>query len=303
MRIFGSERIASLMERLKIPEDEPIEHPWVTRALERAQQQVERRNFEIRKQLLEYDDVMNKQREVIYKERESVLEEKNLREDILRMTDDTIETLVSLYAEEKVRPEEWDIRGLIKRLEQIFPISFPYHSLKEIYDRQQLMKVITQEVRKAYQKKEERLGEELMRTLEKMILLHTIDSQWKDHLYSMDALKEGIGLRGYGQRDPLIEYKREAFEMFEELTQRIKENVTELIFKVEISREPSRERVLVGTPQVPQPALVGANQGKERMGTSQESHLPHRSGKTKIGRNDPCPCGSGKKYKHCCGRR
>jgi len=303
MRIFGSERIASLMERLKIPEDEPIEHPWVTRALERAQQQVERRNFEIRKQLLEYDDVMNKQREVIYKERESVLEEKNLREDILGMINDTVETLVSSYAEEKVRPEEWDIRGLIKRLEQIFPISSPYHSLKEIYDRKQLMKVITQEVRKAYQKKEERLGDELMRTLEKMILLHTIDSQWKDHLYSMDALKEGIGLRGYGQRDPLIEYKREAFEMFEELTQRIKEDVTELIFKVEISREPSRERVLAGAPQVPQPALVGTDQEKERMGTSQESRGLHRRGKTKIGRNDPCPCGSGKKYKYCCGRR
>lgn len=142
-----------------------------------------------------------------------------------------------------------------------------------------------------------------MRTLEKMILLHTIDSQWKDHLYSMDGLKEGIGLRGYGQRDPLIEYKREAFDMFEELTQRIKENVTELIFKVEISREPSWERVLVGTPQVPQPALVGTDQGKERMGTSQESHLPYRRGKTKIGRNDPCSCGSGKKYKYCCGRR
>ncbi|MCK4522951.1 SEC-C domain-containing protein, partial [Candidatus Aerophobetes bacterium] len=303
MRIFGSERIASLMERLKIPEDEPIEHPWVTRALERAQQQVERRNFEIRKQLLEYDDVMNKQREVIYKERESVLEERNLREDILKMINDTIETLVSLYAEEKVRPEDWDTRGLIKRLEQIFPITFSYHSLKEIYDRKQLMQVIRQEVRKAYQKKEERLGDELMRTLEKMILLHTIDSQWKDHLYSMDSLKEGIGLRGYGQRDPLIEYKREAFEMFEELTQRIKEDVTEFIFKVEISREPSRERVLVGTPQVPQPALAGTDQGKERMGTSQESHVSYRRGKTKIGRNDPCPCGSGKKYKYCCGRR
>ncbi len=303
MRIFGSERIASLMERLKIPEDQPIEHPWVTRALERAQQQVERRNFEIRKQLLEYDDVMNKQREVIYKERQSVLEEKNLREDILEMIDDTIETLVSLYAEEKIRPEEWDISGLIKRLEQVFPITFPHHSLKEIYDRKRLIKVITQEVRKAYQKKEERLGDELMRALERMILLHTIDSQWKDHLYSMDGLKEGIGLRGYGQRDPLIEYKREAFEMFEELTQRIKEDVTEFIFKVEISREPSRERVLVGTPQVPQPALVGADQGKEGMPVSQERHVPFRRGKTKIGRNDPCPCGSGKKYKYCCGRR
>jgi preprotein translocase subunit SecA len=302
MRIFGSERIASLMERLKIPEDQPIEHPWVTRALERAQQQVERRNFEIRKQLLEYDDVMNKQREVIYKERQSVLEEKNLKEDILGMIDDTIENSVSLYAEEKIRPEEWDVVGLIKRLERIFPVTFPYHSLKEIYNPKQLIETIAPEVRKAYQKKEERLGDPLMRALERMILLHTIDSQWKDHLYSMDGLKEGIGLRGYGQRDPLIEYKREAFEMFEELTQRIKEDVTELMFKVEISREPSWERVLVGTPQVPQSALVGADQGRESMSTGQESRVPYRKGKKKIGRNDPCPCGSGKKYKYCCGR-
>ncbi|MFQ6065713.1 MAG: preprotein translocase subunit SecA [bacterium] len=303
MRIFGSERIASLMERLKIPEDQPIEHPWVTRALERAQQQVERRNFDIRKQLLEYDDVMNKQREVIYKERQSVLEEKNLKEDILGMIDDTVESVVSLYAEEKIRPEEWDVGGLIKRLERIFPITFSYDSLKEIYNPKQLIEMIKSEVRKAYQKKEERLGGELMRALERMILLHTIDSQWKDHLYSMDGLKEGIGLRGYGQRDPLIEYKREAFEMFEELTQRIKENVTELMFKVEISREPSWERVLVGTPQVPQSALVGADQGKESMSTGRQSNGPYRRGKTKIGRNDPCPCGSGKKYKYCCGRR
>ncbi len=303
MRIFGSERIGSLMERLKIPEDQPIEHPWVTRALERAQQQVERRNFDIRKQLLEYDDVMNKQREVIYKERESVLEEKNLREDILEMIDDTIDNLVSLYAEEKIRPEEWDIRGLVKRLGQIFPITFSYQSLKEIYDRKQLIEVIKSEVRKAYQNKEERLEDELMRALERMVLLHTIDTQWKDHLYSMDGLKEGIGLRGYGQRDPLVEYKREAFEMFEELTQRIKEVVTEFIFKVEISRQPSRERVLVGNPQVPQPALVGAEQGKENLQVNQGRDVPSRRGKTKIGRNEPCPCGSGKKYKYCCGRR
>ena len=142
-----------------------------------------------------------------------------------------------------------------------------------------------------------------MRKLEKMVLLHIIDSRWKDHLYSMDSLKEGIGLRGYGQRDPLIEYKREAYEIFESLTARIKEGVSEFIFKVEIVKEPSLERVLVGSPQVPQSALTGAAQRREpgNLNQVQTRHVPYQRKKLRIGRNDPCPCGSGKKYKYCCG--
>ncbi len=303
MRIFGSERIGSIMQKLRIPEDQPIEHPWVTRALERAQQQVERRNFDMRKHLLEYDDVMNKQREVIYRERKLVLEGKNLKEAILGMIEDAVDGLVSSYAEEKIRPEEWDVRGLIKKLGQLFPIILFYDSLKGIYKQEELKNVITEEVKKAYARKEERLGEELMRKLEKMVLLHIIDSRWKDHLYSMDSLKEGIGLRGYGQRDPLIEYKREAYEMFESLTARIKEGVSEFIFKVEIVKEPSLERVLVGSPQAGQPALVGAAQRREpgNLNQVQKGHIPYQRKKLRIGRNDPCPCGSGKKYKYCCG--
>jgi len=305
MRIFGSERIGSIMERLKIPEDQPIEHPWVTKALERAQQQVERRNFDIRKQLLEYDDVMNRQREVIYQERKRVLEGKNLKETILEMIEDTIEQLVSLYADEKIRPEDWDIKGLSKRLTQIFPITLPYYSLKEIYKREEINSIVVQKVREAYAKKEARLTEGLMRELERMVLLHTIDSRWKDHLYSMDYLKEGIGLRGYGQRDPLVEYKREAYSMFEDLIARIKEEVSEFIFKVEIVKEPSLERILVGKPQTSQPALgrVSGRREDNDFSRAQVKSVPYQKRKLKVGRNDPCPCGSGKKYKYCCGRR
>ncbi len=301
MRLFGSGRIAGVMQRLKIPEDQPIEHPWVTKALERAQEQVERRNFDIRKHLLEYDDVMNKQREVIYRERAKVLEGKNLKEDILGMTEDVVDALLSIYADEKIRPEEWDIKGLLAKAKYHFSIQIPSSSLREVYDRENLKQKILEEVKKAYQQKEERLGEELTRGLERMALLHTIDSGWKDHLYSMDTLKEGIGLRGYGQHDPLIEYKREAYSMFEDLIQRIKEGVIQFIFKVEISREPILERILVGSPETPRPVLMADNRDTGEL-HSPQPRTPYQRKGTKVGRNDPCPCGSGKKYKYCCGR-
>jgi len=292
MKLFGSVRIASMMSRLKVPEDQPIEHPWINKALERAQEKVERRNFDIRKQLLEYDDVMNKQREIIYRERNKVLQGKNLKRNVKEMIEDTVDALVNLYTEERVRPEEWDIEGLVKRVNQFFSLSLPFYSLKEVYNREDIKKRVMDEVNKAYDKKEAKLGEELMRGLERMVLLHVIDSRWKDHLYNMDSLKEGIGMRGYGQRDPLIEYKRESYEMFEDLTQRIKEGVSEFIFKVEVFREPSLEKVLVGNPQ---PSLARANQ-RGKSGYSNGK-------KVRVGRNDPCPCGSGKKYKYCCGRK
>jgi len=234
------------MEKFKIPQDQPIEHPWVTKALERAQQQVERRNFDIRKHLLEYDDVMNKQREVIYRERKHVLEGRNLKGIVLEMIEDTIEQLVSLCANERIKSEDWDIRGLSKKVTQLFPITLSYHSLEEVHKQEEIKNLLVEKVSEAYAAKEARVTEELMRELEKMVLLYTIDSRWKEHLYSMDSLKEGIGLRGYGQRDPLIEYKREAYEMFEDLISGIKREVSELAFKVEVAREPSLEKVLVG---------------------------------------------------------
>ncbi|RLE13065.1 preprotein translocase subunit SecA, partial [Candidatus Aerophobetes bacterium] len=295
MRIFGSERIAAVMTRLKIPENQPIEHPWITRALERAQQRVERRNFEIRKQLLEYDDVMNQQREIIYSERRKILENKNLKDQIWEMITDTIDSIVSFYTDEKVRPEEWDLLNLTKKIRNLFSADIYVDDLKGIYTRDGIKEKIADAVKKAYTKREEEIGEELMRELERMVLLHTVDSRWKDHLYAMDSLKEGIGLRGYGQRDPLVEYKREAYDMFEDLIQRIKEEVSELIFKVQITRKPSFRKVS------PQPVLTGAGKSSSSMlGKKLEKNKRARS---KIGRNDPCPCGSGKKYKYCCGRQ
>ena len=300
MRLFGSERIARIMQRLRIPEDQPIEHPWVTKALERAQEQVEKRNFDIRKHLLEYDDVMNKQREVIYREREKVLQGENLKEDILGMMGDVVDALLSEYADEKIRPEDWDKRSLLAKVKYHFSTEIPYSSLSEVYDRKELQQIILEAAKKSYQEKDKRLGDELMRGLERMALLHTMDSGWKDHLYTMDILKEGIGLRGYGQHDPLIEYKREAYSMFEELVQRIRQGVVEFIFKVEVSREPVFERVLVGSPETPEPVLIASDREAGEV-HSPQPRSPYQRRTKKVGRNEPCPCGSGKKYKHCHG--
>ena len=300
MRLFGSERIARIMQRLRIPEDQPIEHPWVTKALERAQEQVERRNFDIRKHLLEYDDVMNKQREVIYRERDKVLRGENLKEDILGMMEDVIDALLSEYADEKIRPEDWDRRNLLAKVKYHFSTEIPYSSLSEVYDRKELQQIILEAAKKSYQEKDKRLGDELMRGLERMALLHTMDSGWKDHLYTMDILKEGIGLRGYGQHDPLIEYKREAYSMFEDLIQRIRQGVVEFIFKVEVSREPVFDRVLVGSPETPEPVLIASDREAGEV-HSPQPRSPYQRRTKKVGRNEPCPCGSGKKYKHCHG--
>jgi len=300
MRLFGSERIARIMQRLKIPEDQPIEHPWVTKALERAQEQVERRNFDIRKHLLEYDDVMNKQREVIYKERDKVLRGENLKEDILGMMEDVIDALLSEYADEKIRPEDWDRRNLLAKVKYHFSTEIPYSSLSEVYDRKELQQIILEAAKKSYEEKDKRLGNELMRGLERMAFLHTMDSGWKDHLYTMDILKEGIGLRGYGQRDPLIEYKREAYSMFEDLIQRIRQGVVEFIFKVEVSREPVFQRVLVGSPETPEPVLIASDREAGEV-HSPQPRSPYQRRTKKVGRNEPCPCGSGKKYKYCHG--
>ncbi len=298
MRLFGSERIAAVMTRLKIPEDQSIEHPWISRALEKAQERVEGRNFDIRKQLLEYDDVMNQQRTIIYRERNKILEEKDLAENVEEMIEQTIASIVHLCADEKIRPEEWNIGDLVSKVKQIFKVSLPSDYLKGIYSAEELKEKILEKVRSAYKEKERIIGSELTRELERMILLHAVDSQWKGHLYDMDHLKEGIGLRGYAQRDPLIEYKREAYSMFEDMIQRIREEVAEFVFKVEVARTSSS----IKTPFRPEPVLVGTNPtGGDGFFSSQRETSPVRV-KSKIGRNDPCPCGSGKKYKHCCGR-
>jgi preprotein translocase subunit SecA len=285
MRMFGSDRIKPLMEKLGMKEDEPIEHPWVTKAIERAQKSVEAHNFEIRKHLLEYDDVMNVQREIIYEQRRMVLEGEDMKDEILEMIEDVIRKRVDIYCPPKTSPDEWDLVELCSFASRVFRAEIDPEEIKGLSSRDEIAERIIEEARKAYDRKESEIGSEMMRQVERMILLSVIDSKWKDHLYNMDLLRESVGLRAYGQKDPLVEYKREAHEMFQDMIERIKEDVTEYIFRVQVTREePFQRRVEVK--EVPSKVKKGKKEKR----------------KTKIGRNDPCPCGSGLKYKKCHGK-
>jgi preprotein translocase subunit SecA len=291
LRIFGSDRISGLMEKMGMQEGEPIEHPLISKAIENAQRRVEGHNFEIRKYLLEYDDVMNKQREVIYAQRRKVLEGKDLREMIREMTAEILEGIVDLFVNDKTPPEEWDLKGLRDRLFQQFSVKVPLDEEAARLDPEALTERLNEQIWSAYLKKVESIGEEIMSSLEQMVMLETIDTAWKDHLLSMDHLKEGIGLRGYGQRDPLREYQREGYEMFVDMVERIKEQTVANLFRVQLVREEKLEDLT----QPPEQTLFFSHGGEEPA-------APKRREGKKVGRNDPCPCGSGKKYKKCCGR-
>jgi len=258
----------------------------VTRAIENAQKRVEAHNFDIRKHLLEYDDTMNKQRTEIYGFRREILQGDGLRERIFDMAEDVIEEMLQIYCPEGKHREDWDMKGLRDAFYGVFATT-PHDVPQDILH---LKESLTSAAAEAYNKKEAEVGSEMMRYIEKVIFLQVFDTQWKDHLLSMDHLKEGIGLRGYGQRDPLTEYKKEAFAMFEELTGRISMDTLSRLFKIKVREEEEGRR---------QHALprqrIRYNRG-EGSGPSQ----PVTRGK-KIGRNEPCPCGSGKKYKKCCG--
>ena len=288
MRIFGSDRISGLMGKLGMEEDVPIENRLVSKAIENAQKKVEAQNFDIRKHLLDYDDVMNKQRTEIYAYRKEILKGANIKDKILSMSDDIIDEIISIYCVEDKTIEDWDIKGLKDALYGFFSAS-----VEDIPGDVDLLKEkLSKEIRELYDKKEADIGNEMMRYIEKnMILLPVIDSQWKDHLLAMDHLKEGIGLRGYGQRDPLVEYKKEAFDMFAELSGRISSEAVTRIFKIQIQRE--QEASIRSHNR--QASRINYNRG-EGGGSVQTV----KKGK-KTGRNDPCPCGSGKKYKKCCG--
>ncbi len=286
MRIFGSDRISGLMGRLGMEEDVPIENSMVSRAIENAQKRVESHNFDIRKHLLEYDDVMNKQRTEIYAFRRDVLAGEDLRERVTSMTEDIIEDFLSLYCPEDSGSHEYDLKGLKDAMYGVFDITldaFPD-------DLRQVKGLLLESTARAYSDKEAEVGAEMMRYLEKMVILQIVDSQWKDHLLAMDHLKEGIGLRGYGQRDPLVEYKREAFDMFTEMSGRISTEIVTRLYKIQVQRnEDSAMRTQS------RKLSMTFNRGGEEGGPQ-----PVAKGK-KTGRNDPCPCGSGKKYKKCCG--
>jgi len=297
MRIFGADRIQSIMNRLGMEEGVPIEHGLVTRAIENAQKKVEAHNFDIRKHLLEYDDVMNKQREVIYHRRREVLKGANLKEEVLEMGQGLVEELVGRYADKDHDPSEWDLAGLNEALHHQFnfrlnlnPEERDHLTLEGLTDR------VVEQVTQVYQGKEERFGSELLRQLEKIIMLQTIDGLWKDHLLNMDHLKEGIGLRGYGQKNPLQEYQKEGFEMFEEMVGRIEVDVVQKLYTIEMAREEAvAEMEMQRRPQ----RIVLSHGGD---GEAQARATPVKRQGSKVGRNDPCPCGSGKKYKRCCGK-
>ncbi len=313
MRIFGSDRIAGLMQKLGMEEGQEIEHPFITRAIETAQKRVEGRNFEIRKQLLEYDNVMSRQREVIYLERCKVLEGENLKEHFLGMIEEVMDEIVAGYSS----AEENAFAGLSDRVRAIFPVSLEG---LETDSGEALADALIERGKAAYEEKEKNIGPEFLRHLERMILLDVVDSKWKDHLRSMDNLREGIGLRAYGQKDPLVEYKREAFEAFQEMILVIKEDALSFIFRVQpvLSEKPVEVPVKKAAPlqylhpdagsslksmqTPPSSAPPGeASSRLERVNGSESAPSPTPAHE-KIGRNDPCPCGSGKKYKKCHGR-
>ena len=303
LRIFGGERLQRIMDKLGMEEGEVIEHGMVTKAIETAQKRVEAHNFEIRKHLLEYDDVMNRQRQIIYGERRKILDGENLRETVLEMAEEVLESLVGLYAHENTYPEEWDLRGLSEALYRQFGVDFavPPEALQELTFGA-LRGEVWEKVREAYERREQDLGADLMRVLEREVMLRVVDAQWKDHLLAMDHLKEGIGLRGYGQRDPLVEYKREGFEIFDAMVDRIKEQGVLYLYRLQpvvSEAEPSAEAAGDGQtpPRIRREALRPVP--KPSLRPSPPPAVAAKAGK--IGRNESCPCGSGKKYKKCCG--
>ncbi len=335
MRLFGSERIATIMDKLGAEEGEVIEHPWVTKAVERAQRRVEGHNFDIRKHLLEYDDVMNQQREVIYDRRLAALEGEDLREEMIGLLDDATGGIVERATADGRYAEDWDWEGLEVELTRLTLREFQVPSSeREELNLEELRERVRGFAHATYEQKEQSVGSENMRRLERLVHLTVIDEKWRDHLYEMDQLKAGIGLRAYGQKDPLLEYKQEGFQMFVDMLDQISQETIEKIFRATlVPRVPppiaaptqitavhpqfagaatEREPELVGAPGGPGsvPGRAGemtrrGSAGPGPRGRRQPPGEPPRVetvrvGK-KIGRNDPCPCGSGKKYKKCCG--
>jgi preprotein translocase subunit SecA len=338
MRIFGSDRISGLMQRLGMEEGVPIEHGMVTKAIERAQKQVESQNFSVRKHLLEYDDVMNKQRENIYALRRQILEGQirltdeegheealDTRQYLMELAEDILDALVEMYAPRQADFEEWDLDALKREVNRVFAIDtdrldFSDRTADEIRD------TLWEKIAASYDEKEKLVGREVLQRVERDIMLQIVDQQWKDHLYSLDHLKEGIGLRGYGQRDPLVEYKKESFALFQAMKERVDEEIVRWLWALRpvlneeapVARRPAPRRapLILNDPSV-ESALVGAraaapqaspfepSRGRQqqpaRVGGDDAKPVTVRRDEPKVGRNDPCPCGSGKKYKKCHG--
>ena len=284
MRLFGADNISSLMDKLGMEEDEPIEHKLITRSIEQAQKKVENHNFNIRKHVLEYDDVMNQQREVIYGQRKQILHGEDLKEQIFFMIEKLTDRGLDLFANEKAHPEDWDLRALVEYAEELFaPSGDLVVDELEKMSRDELREDLLEAARTNYERREMMFGAENMRELEKVVMLRVVDSKWMDHLDAMDMLRQGVGLRAYGQKDPLIEYKIEAFDMFGQMIDNIQEDIVRYIYRVNIITQ-AEDRLSQAT----------ASHGDEAPRT------PVTKGE-QVGRNEQCPCGSGKKYKRCCG--
>ena len=296
LRIFGGERITSVMERLGMEEGEQIQHGLISRAIENAQAKVEAHNFDIRKQLIEYDDVMNQQREVIYRQRRDTLVGKNLKQDIEDIIFELSESIGLQYVDDRAPVGEWDWDGIDQSVFKQFNFRLPKPNENDMdgLSEEGLVDLIFNNAKAAYDEKEQNIGGENLRHLERIIMLQTIDSLWKDHLLSMDHLKEGIGLRGYAQQNPLLIYKKEGFEMFQDMVERIKEETINILYRIQVAKPQEMDELQ--KPPDQDFIYSGSQSGEE---TRKE---PMKRTNKKVGRNDPCPCGSGKKYKKCCGR-
>jgi preprotein translocase subunit SecA len=293
MRIFAADRLSGLMQRIGMAEDEPIEHRLISKAIENAQSRVEAHNFSIRKNIIEYDDVMNQQREIIYRQRREALQGGNLKPAVFDMIDDMLDSIIEQNTAEKTYAEDWNLDGLNKEMLRIFGLqpNLTVESLEDM-DREALREDLLELAQQRYEAREQEFSEPIMRDLENYILLQTVDALWKDHLLNMDYLKEGIGLRSYGQQDPLVAYKREGHEMFQQMIDRVKEETLQKLFHIQIQREEQLQEMRAE--QEDQPMFYGPAEG------SPKQQAVRKDGK--VGRNDPCPCGSGKKYKKCHGK-
>lgn len=303
MRIFASERMGNMMKRLGMERGEAIEHPWVTKAIENAQRKVEGRNFDIRKQLLEFDDVANDQRKVIYEQRNGLLDEGDIKETIDVVRDDVLTDTIDQYIPPESLEEMWDVPGLEERLKSDFQVDLPLQKWLEDDDKlyeETLRERITEAVDQAYAEKEKAVGPDVLRHFEKAIMLQTLDGLWKEHLAAMDHLRQGIHLRGYAQKNPKQEYKRESFELFSEMLENLKSDVIGILSKVQVRAESEVEamerkrREQESAPK--QFQHESPNEAEDQKSSTVTRQQP------KVGRNDPCPCGSGKKYKQCCGK-
>jgi preprotein translocase subunit SecA len=312
MRIFASERVAGLMQKLGMQEGEAIEHPWVTRSIESAQRKVEGRNFDIRKEILAYDDVANDQRKVVYSQRNELMAAEEVSDIITAIRADIINDAITQYIPPKTMEEQWDVKGLEGYLHQELRLDIPVvdmldkdHSLNE----PKLRQLIVERAKQEYEEKAATIGVDVIRHFEKSVMLQVLDNSWKEHLAAMDQLRQGIHLRGYGQKDPKQEYKREAFEMFNSLLNHIKEEVVMILAKVQVTRE---EDVQAIDQQRQAPIEMHYEHAEAHsafeadqaaaLPASDDGEQPFIRETQKVGRNDPCPCGSGKKYKQCHGK-